>query len=202
MTKRVTTQISYFLFLLIASFGAIFTFTDSCQMDLCSGRVRWVKEIYGLPMLYFYEDSLFSEKVKQFNMKTSLIPVWVTDSRIPLCGKADNSRNQFHGIIWHCNTACQLLDNNCVSLNGQKIFIAYTLEQLAEKQVHQQGFFSAEELITLCGGVIAVSEQVKCIPLDAQIGNLLEYYIETQFGPHVENLQMYYSSEPAYATRF
>jgi hypothetical protein len=155
-------------------------------MDIHSGRVRWAKEIFGLPMLYFYEQSCFADKVELFDMQTDSKAVWVTDSRISPWFTIDNSRNQFYGLVWNCNMACRLMDSNYVSVQGQKTYIAYTLQQLAEKQSSASETFSARDLIDLCGGVISVQEQVVSIPLTPDTGNLLEYYIESQYAPLLE----------------
>lgn len=201
MIVKYTSKISYLLALIALSVGAILSFTDCRQMDLTTGQVRWVKEIYGLPLLYFYEDSAFASKVRLFELQASDKPVWVTDSRLSFWFDLDNASYQFHGIIWNCDMACRLMDTNYVSVEGQKTFVAYTLQQLSKKQIEKTGSYSAQELIDLCGGVISVEEQVNSIPLTADMGNLLECFIESQYAPQlIENF--YYSQTESYANRF
>lgn len=186
MVYKIASRFGYVLAAMAVVVAAALSFTDCQQMDIHSGRVRWAKEIFGLPMLYFYEQSCFADKVELFDMQTDSKAVWVTDSRISPWFTIDNSRNQFYGLVWNCNMACRLMDSNYVSVQGQKTYIAYTLQQLAEKQRSASESFSARDLIDLCGGVISVQEQVVSIPLTADTGNLLEYYIESQYAPLLE----------------
>ena len=186
MTFKIASRFGYVLAAMAVVVAAALSFTDCQQMDIHSGRVRWAKEIFGLPMLYFYEQSCFADKVELFDMQTDSKAVWVTDSRISPWFTIDNSRNQFYGLVWNCNMACRLMDSNFVSVQGQKTYIAYTLQQLSEKQSSPSESFSARDLIDLCGGVISVQEQVVSIPLTPDVGNLLEFYIESQYAPLLE----------------
>lgn len=186
MIYKIASRFGYVLAAMAVVVAAAMSFTDCQQMDIHSGRVRWAKEIFGLPMLYFYEQSCFADKVELFDMQTDSKAVWVTDSRISPWFSIDNSRNQFYGLVWNCNMACRLMDSNFVSVQGQKTYIAYTLQQLSEIQRSATTQFSARDVIDLCGGVISVQEQVVSLPLTADTGNLLEYYIESQYAPLLE----------------
>lgn len=186
MIYKIIVRCGYIFIAVLLVVAAALSYTDCQQMDIHSGRVRWAKEIFGLPMFYFYEQSYFADKVKQFDLQTCANAEWVTDSRLSPWFEIDNSKNQFYGLVWNCNMACLLMDSNYVSVQGQKTYIAYTLMQMSEKHVQRSGAFSARDIIDLCGGVISVQDQVSSIPLTANTGNLLEYYIESQYAPALE----------------
>ena len=164
--------------------GAVLTYTDSHQLDIRSGRTRWVKEIYGLPMLYFTGENLYSLKLKQLKVEASGSPVWVTSDQTSPFLPLRPEKLPYYGIVWHCNMASELLDFNCVSEKNQKLFFQYLIQWLNDHQYETGNNFPTRQLIDLSGGPVEC--QIQCataIPTGPQQGNLLELYIETQFGP-------------------
>ena len=172
--------------------GAVLSFTDTHQLDIRSGRTRWVKAIYGLPMLYYTSDNAFSEKLKQLGIADLEDSIWVnSDQRSPFLPLAPQ-KTPYYGIVWHCNMACNILDFNCVSEKNQKLFFQYLLQWLSDHQFESGNDFPTRQLIDLSGGPIECQIQYEAaIPVGPEQGNLLELYIETQFGPLLKKDQNY-----------